>query len=437
MKESRYKTYMLIVLLVTLAFSYTDRLALGLVLQNIKSELHLSDTELGLLTGVAFGLFYSVMGIPIARRADRGNRITIITITTALWSVMVALMGAASSFVQLALVRVGVAVGEAGCVPPAHSLIADYYGRAERPRAVGVYMLGAPLSTLIGFFGAGWLNQLYGWRVMFVVLALPGLAVAALAGLTLKEPRRALAAKAQATPEQPSLKEVFSTLWAIPTFRRVLLAYSVAIFFSSGLNQWLPTFFIRSHGLKTGELGTLFTVCFGLTGFVGIYGGGALASRFAPNNERLQLRILAVLTAALIVLRPLSFLAPSTFWSFALMTVAAMAVYVGEGPMFAIFQTLVPARMRAQSIAIIYLCANLFGMGLGPLAVGALSDSMHHWAGDASLRYAMVAVCPGYLWVIWQLWRASQSVAADLESGRGEQPAADAALAIIAATPVP
>jgi MFS family permease len=412
-----YKNYLLVVLMFVLAFSYVDRLALGIVMQSIKNDLHLSDTELGLLTGIAFAAFYSVMGIPIARWADRGNRVTIIALAAVLWSVMVALSGAVANIFQFTLVRIGVAIGEAGCVPPAHSLIADYFTRSERPRALGVYMLGAPVSALIGYFAAGWLNELYGWRTMFVILALPGIALSAVAWLTLKEPRLK-AGPALNAPPQPSMKDVFLVLWKIPTFRRVLFAYSAAIFFGSGLTQWLPTFFIRSHGLHTGELGTLFTLNFGLTGLVGIYGGGALASRFFPNNERLQLRILAALTLSLLLLKPISFLVPSTFWAFALMAVCALATYVGESPLFAIFQSLVPPRMRATAIAIIYLCANFVGLGLGPLAVGALSDALHPLVGNDSLRYAMAAVCPGYLFVIWQQWRASQSVGEDLERAR-------------------
>ena len=149
MKKPTYRYYLLGVALLILAFNYVDRLALGLLLQNIKEELHLSDTQLGLLTGIAFAAFYSIMGIPIARWADRGNRVTIITVTTALWSVAVAACGLAGSFLQLLLIRVGVGVGEAGCVPPANSLIADYFARAERPRAVAIYMLGSPLSVVI------------------------------------------------------------------------------------------------------------------------------------------------------------------------------------------------------------------------------------------------------------------------------------------------
>src|SRR5262249_49919632 len=151
--------YLVTLLMVIFAFNFLDRLALGIALQDIKFELHLSDTQLGFLSGIAFASFYALMGIPIARWADRGNRVTIIGLTTALWSAAVALCGVAMSFAQLLLIRVGVAVGEAGCQPSALSLISDYFNRAERPRAIGVYTMGAPLSFMVGFFAAGWLNQ--------------------------------------------------------------------------------------------------------------------------------------------------------------------------------------------------------------------------------------------------------------------------------------
>src|SRR5688500_12783235 len=184
--QYRQRNYLLALLTTILAFNYIDRLALGLLLEDIKADLALTDTQLGFLTGIAFALFYAVMGIPIARWADRGNRVTIISLTTALWSVAVALCGAAGSFVQLLVIRAGVAVGEAGCHPPALSLIADYFTRAERPRAVARYMLGWPLALLIGYFAAGWLNEFWGWRATFVILGLPGLVLAALARFTLK-----------------------------------------------------------------------------------------------------------------------------------------------------------------------------------------------------------------------------------------------------------
>ncbi len=420
MQDKAYKKYLLGILLVTLAFNSVDRLALGLVLQDIKADLQLSDSQLGLLTGFAFALFYSTMGIPIARWADRGNRVRIISLTTALSSTLVALCSTATSFVQLLLLRVGVAVGEAGCVPPAHSLIADRFARAERPRAVAIYMLGGSLSLFTGYFVAGWLNELYGWRAMFVLLGIPGIALAMLTWFTVREPRRAGGPAALApAAAQPSMARVCVALWAIPTFRHLLAAFSVIFFLNYGISQWLPAFFIRVHGLQTGELGTWFALIFGLSSFAGIYLGGELATRHAANDERRQLRILAFLFAALTAIRPVTYLVPDVYWAFALLVPTVLVITVGDGPLFAVIQTLVPENMRAMSIALIYLFANLIGMGLGPLVAGALSDLLRPWAGDESLRYALIALCPGYLWAMWHLWRASETVERDLGVAHG------------------
>jgi MFS family permease len=430
MKETTYRKYLLTVLLVIQAFNYLDGLAMGLVSQNIKMELHLSDTELGFLTGIAFWLFYSTMGIPIARWADAGNRVTIISLTLGIWSVMVALCGKAANFAQLLLVRVCVAVGEAGCIPPAHSLISDYFTRGERPRALAIYMLGGPMSMTFGYFLAGWLNELYGWRAMFIMLGLPGLGLAAVAWLTLKEPRLAIGDKTVVSPfprrdtttqrsNRTSLGQVFSILWKMAAFRHLLISFAVISFFVSGILQWQPAFFVRSYGLKTGELGTWFAVVYGLGGMLGTYTSGELVSRFATNNECLQLRAMAVLTCVFGVFSALIYLAPNRYWAFGLLAIAAVTGNAVNGPVFAAIQSLVPSHMRATSIALIYLVANLVGTGLGPLAVGALSDAMRPWAGDESLRYALLVLCPGYLWGGWHLWRAGRTVGRDLETSQG------------------
>jgi len=435
MKETVYKQYLLTVLSVILAFNYVDRLALGIVLQDIKVDLDLSDTQLGFLTGVAFALFYSVMGIPLARWADRGNRVTIIGITTAVWSAAVALCGLAQTFLQLLLIRIGVAVGEAGCIPTAHSLIADNFPRAERPRAVAWYMLGGPSSFVLGYFLAGWLNEFYGWRATFVLLGLPGLGLATLAWFTLREPRRGRPAREAASrfavpslsePEtlssaQPSLKEVSLILRATTTFRHLLFSLSVMFFFSYGIGQWTPAFFIRSHGLETGALGTWFTMIYGVGGIVGTYWGGELASRHAAHNERLQLKAVAIVYASFGVISPFIYLLPNHYLAFGVMTVVTVGGTMANGPLFATIQTLVPPRMRAMSIAIIYLFANLIGMGLGPLAAGALSDAVRPWAGEDSLRYALLALCPGYVWGGWHLWRGSRTVTRDLQVAQVDQ----------------
>ena len=376
------------------------------------------------------------MGIPIARWADRGNRVTIISLTTALGSVMVVLCGMTASFVQLLLVRIGVAVGEAGCVPPSNSLVADYFTRAERPRAVAIYMLGSPLSVVIGFFLAGWLSEFYSWRVTFMLLGLPGLALAALVWFTLREPRRGrsmpetasrldtafdLSASAASSSTQPSLKHVCMTLWANTTFRHLLFCFSVLYFFNYGIWKWQPSFFIRSHGLTIGELGVWFAVIYGFGGLLGTYLGGELASRRAANNERLQLKGMAVVYCGFGIISACVYLSPNRYLAFGFLALATVGIHSVSGPLFATIQTLVPPRMRAISIATIYLFANLIGMGLGPLAAGALSDALRPWAGEESLRYALLTLCPGYLWGGWHLWRGSKTVSRDLEdAGRVE-----------------
>lgn len=426
MKKPSYKHYVLGTLLVVMAFNFVDRLALAVVMQDIQAELALSDTQLGLLTGIAFALFYSVMGIPIARWADRGNRVTIISLTTALWSVAVMLCGLIGNFFQFMLIRIGVAVGEAGCIPPAHSLIADYFSRAERPRAVAIYMMGAPLSAVFGYFLAGWLNELYGWRAMFVILGVPGLALAALARWTLREPRLAkpaLEPRASTTmqPLQPRLAEVFRVLWTNTTYRHLLFCFSVMSFFSAGVLQWNPTFFIRSFGLQTGELGTWFAVIHGLGGILGAFCGGELASRFAPNNERLQLELCGLAYLGFGVLSASVYLSSNYYWAFAFLTIGVIGSYLTTGPLFATLQTLVPGRMRATSLAIMYLFSNLIGLGLGPLIVGALSDALRPMFAEDSLRYALLALCPGYVWAAWHVWRASTSITGDLKAAEAER----------------
>lgn len=419
-KDSVYRKYLLGVLLLIMVCNSVDRLALGLVLQDIKRDLHLTDTELGFLTGFAFALFYAFAGLAIARWADRGNRVSIITVTMALWSAMVALCGAATSFLQLLLLRAAVGVGEAGFVPSANSLIADYFGRGERPRAMAIYMMGGSLSVFIGYFLAGWIDELYGWHVMFVVLGAPGLLVAMLAWCTLREPRLSSPASPATgrteSPSAPRLKEVRSVLWANVTFRHLLLCIAVAYFFGAGILQWLPAFFIRSYGLKPGELGTWLAVVNGSGGLLGMYMGGALASRFAANNERLQFRVMALLFLICGGIYGLTYLVSNVYAAFGLTGLATMGLATSNGPLFGTIQSLVPDRMRAVAIAIAYLFANLIGLGLGPLAAGALSDALRPWLGSESLRYALLALCPGYAWAGWHLWRASRTVMVDLET---------------------
>lgn len=416
MQNAKYKNYLLTVLLITLAFNFVDRLAFGVVMEDIKAELRLTDTELGFLTGIAFAIFYAVLGIPIARWADRGNRVTIISLAVALWSASVALCSMAANFVQLLVIRIGIGIGEAGCQPPALSLISDYFSRAERPRAVSRYKLGWPLALILGPLAAGWSNEFFGWRVTFIILGVPGLALAVLAALTLKEPRRGRAVPlASSSANEPTVREVIATLWANVTYRHLLLCLLFSNFFTDGILQWQPAFFIRTHGLDTGELGTWLALFYGGGTLLGTYLGGELVFKYAANNERLQLQAIAIIYALFAVLTAAVYLAPTHEWAFVFLCVAVVGGGATNGPLFAATQTLVPPRMRAMSVAIILFFANLIGGGFGPLLAGALSDAFRPFLGEESLRYALVALSPGYFWCTWHLWKGSKTVARDVE----------------------
>jgi MFS transporter, Spinster family, sphingosine-1-phosphate transporter len=446
MQEAAYRRYMLVVLAILLAFNSAERSALGVVLQDLKVDLSLSDTQLGFLTGMAFALFYSVMGIPIARWADRSDRARIISITAALCGSAVALSGLSANYVQLLLIRVGVAVGEAGGMPSALSLIADYFSRAERPRAMSIYLQGGALSLLIGYFAAGWIDQFYGWRLTFVALGSPCLAVAVVAGLTLKEPRRtdtltrasagelptprlvwrgSPAATISTPSGQPTLGAVFSTLWGKRTFRELLTFISLMSLFNFGIAQWLPAFLMRSYRLRTGELGTWTAAIGGLGLILGTYLGGAWASRRAAGNERLQLRVMAASIGIVGVLAFLMLFAPNRYWAFGFMGLWNAVGTAICGPMYALIQTLAPERMRATATTLVLLCTNLIGAGLGPLVAGGLSDLLRLWAGQESLRYALLALCPGYVWAAVHLWRAGATVNFDLRVVESESSLAD------------
>lgn len=414
---------MLLFLMLVLVFNNVDRQLIGLVLQDIKLDLGLSDTQLGLLTGIAFALFYSVMGIPIARWADKGNRKTIISVTTALWSVMLIMCGYAANFTQLLLARIGVAVGEAGCLPPANSLIAEYFSRAERPQAMAFYLQGMTLSTIIGYFAGGWLTEFYGWRTAFVILALPGLVLALLAHLTLREPRLSsnrLAEGGRPQKSEPAeallpLIAVFKILWGKKTFRHLITAYAIQKFFSLGVATWLAAFFIRSHGMQTGEIGTWFAVIWGGFGSLGLFLGGYLASRYAVHRESFQLKVIAGIFVVMTSLNIVAYLADDKYVALGLIALSSFISLMVYGPLWGIIQSVVQDRIRATAVATIYLVANLIGMGLGPFIMGILSDVLMPKFGQESLRYALIAFAPGYYWLAVHLYFASKTVADDIE----------------------
>lgn len=424
MARLQYRDYMLVVLTTATAVTAFDPISLSL--QGIKASFGLSDSQLGLLTGMAFAAFYSLAGMPIARLADRGNRVWVIGVCIGLFGIAVSLCGIAGSFMQLLMLRVGVAVGEAGCLPATNSLLADYFGRSDRPRVVAVSLIGSPVGAMISFMSAGWLLGLLGWRLTFGVLGLPGLLLGTVVLMTLKEPRtKQLKAGRSASSRTPparggntGLATMLRELWANQTYRKIVFGFSVLSFFGGGIAQWQPAFLTRSFGMQPGAIGIWFSVIFGLGGIVGTYCAGYLASRFAAGNEKLQFRGIAAACVLTGIASCLLYSAQSRALALALLALTAVGVASIGGPLFATLQSLVPDRMRALSVSLMYLFSNLIGMGLGPLAVGALSDLLHPYLGQESLRYALVAMCPGYLWTGWHLWRAGETVTRDIREAQ-------------------
>jgi MFS family permease len=414
-----YLRYALGLLCVVYVVNFVDRQVLAILLQSIKRDLQLSDLQLGLLSGTAFGLFYATLGIPIARLADRFSRKGVIAISIAIWSGMTALCGSASGFAALLVYRVGVGVGEAGGSPPAHSIISDYFPPERRATALGIFSLGVPLGILVGFLAGGWLDQTLGWRLAFVVVGLPGLLVAALVALTLREPPRGLSEQLQAPPgPAPTAAQVIRFLWRLRSFRHLSLGSALYAFVGYSVTTWAPSFLARSHGMEQGEIGTWLALIIGIGGGLGIYLGGRLADHFSARDPRGRLW---VPTVALLLSFPFGFViytTSNTTLALALFTIPAFLGLMYQAPAFAVTQSLATPQMRSTAAAVLLFVINIIGLSLGPLLTGALSDALEPRLGDDSLRYALLIVSLALAWSAFHFHRAGRTLVADLEVTR-------------------
>lgn len=413
-----YKRYVLGLLLVVYTSNMLDRQILAILLQPIKQDLALSDTQLGLLSGVAFALFYVTVGIPVARWADNHNRRNLIALSIAVWSGMTALCGMALNFWQLALARVGVGIGEAGCSPPAHSMIADYFPEETRARAMSIYCLGIPLGSTLGYLLGGWINELYGWRIAFLSLGLPGLLLAMLVRMTLAEPPRGHSEKIKPVEleESPSLGTVIVFLWRRRSFRHLSLGTALLALGAYGSASWFPAFLMRTHGMSTGEIGTWLGFIGGGAGVTGALLGGWLADKLGQHDARWYCWVPGI---AMVFTAPFSaaaMLTPNTVLVMLLIIVPTMAQAIHAPPVFATVQRLVGLRMRATASAILFFIVNLIGLGLGPLVIGAVSDGISHTYGEESLRITLLFGSVIWLWSAVHFILAARYLREDLAS---------------------
>jgi len=395
-------------------FNFIDRQILSILLEPIKQDLGLSDTALGMLTGFAFALFYATLGIPIARLADRGNRRNIIAWSLTIWSAMTALSGIAQNFWHLLIARIGVGVGEAGCSPPAHSMIADYFPAENRATALGIYSLGIPVGILFGFIAGGWLNEFFGWRVAFFVVGVPGILLALLVRWSLREPDRGMAEGRQANADQPGIMETFTYLYQKPSFRHMAIGGGLTAFVGYGIVTWVPSFLIRSYGMDTGEVGTYLGLILGIPGGIGIALGGYLADRYGAKDTRWYLW---VVTVALLIAVPITvgvYLSSSATASLLFLILPVLLGNFYQATTFSQAQGLVPLRMRAVAAAVLLFILNIIGLGAGPQMVGVVSDLLAPTYGDESLRYALLALSFVNIWAAYHYYLAGKTLKQDL-----------------------
>jgi MFS family permease len=386
-----YTGWVLGLLLAVYVSNFIDRTILSVLQQPIKEEFRLADWQLGLLGGLSFALLYSILGVPIARLAERRNRVSIITVALLVWSAMTALCGLASGYAQLLLCRVGVGVGEAGATPPAQSLISDYFPPERRATALSIYGLGVPIGSLLGSVVGGFIAQQWGWRAAFFAVGVPGLFLALLVRFTLREPPRGHSEGGGAVAEAPSTGTIVRVLWAKPAFRQLAAGMTVTSFAGYAMSAFAATYLMRAFHLNVAQAGLIAGLVNGLSAAAGTLLGGLLTDWAGRGDRRWYVWIPAlglVLSAPLYVA---AYLQADLRVVLILLIVPGVLHYLYLGPTYAVMHNMVAPRMRATATALLLLVLNLIGLGFGPTLLGLASDIFAHsaFAGDFAVA------CPG------------------------------------------
>lgn len=406
----RRRTLTLALLTFTYFFSYMDRQILAILQELIKKDLHLSDTQLGLLGGFAFAVFYATLGIPAARLADKGNRKKLVAIALALWSAMTALCGLAQNFIQLLIARIGVGIGEAGSSPPSHSMIADLYPPERRAGAMAIYSLGVVLGAAFGTIIGGTVAKFFGWRMAMFAVGLPGVALALLVWWLVVEPRRGLSDPdhAPGSDAPTPLAAGFAALWQSAPARHLVAAVTLTSMVGYGLTYWGPSFMQRTLEVDILTISLFVAPVAGIAGTISAVAGGRIADRLAKSHGlHAQSMMVAVLKTVALPFALAFFLIDDFAIAVTAYFIAVLFQNSYLGPSFALIQGLAPVRQRALWAAITLLAINLIGLGLGPTLVGVISDLLKPSMGAASLRWAMLIFAMVTPWAIWHYWRAA------------------------------
>lgn len=430
-QQGGYRVFVVALLFLAYMFNYVDRVLLGILQEPIKHEFGLSDFQVGALGGPAFALLYALASLPIARYVERSSRRNVISSALIVFSLMTALCGLATSYTQMFLARMGVSIGEAGLAPASHSIISDYFPGPTRTRAIAFFSLGVPVGALLATFAGGAIAQALGWKAAFLALGTPGLVLAGLIWVTVREP-----ARPGSDSHVPGMLEVFRELGSKASYRHLLAAATITAMVSYSVGQYLTSFFLRAHDLPIASAARYTGLALGLSGGIGTFGGGYVAEKLSARGRNI---LAQVPVTGLLVATPLYFvvfLSQSLTIAVTALMIGAVFHYLTVAPMYAMGQGLANPRSRATSVAVILLSLNLLGYGLGPPLVGMVSDHLAAWfsagapgggsacstdnalpacraASAKGLRYALALIACFQVWAAHHFWRAGKHINKD------------------------
>ena len=395
-------------------YSFADRQLPSIMIPELKAELLLTDAQIGFLFGTVFAIFFGIATLIFGRLADTQYRKNVLIFAILMWSVLTGLCGIAQQFWDLIIFRIGVGVGEAGCSPPAHSMIADYFPANKRSTALGIYSLGIPFGIMFGLFAGGWINEVFGWRLAFFVVGIPGILLAFIFRFTVKEPIRGQAEGKIDSENQPSIFETISYLVKKRSFRHLVFAAALAAFVGYGAITWLPSFFQRSYGMQTSDVGWYLGLILGIPGGLGIFLGGYLSDYFGAKNVKWSLWVAAIAMALTVPFNVYVYLSPTATMSFLWLIIPVALGNFYQAATFSQTQGLVELRMRSVAAAILLFIINIIGLGFGPQSVGILSDLLHSEYGKDSLRYSLLIFAFLKLWCAFHYYMAGKYLKEDL-----------------------
>jgi predicted MFS family arabinose efflux permease len=415
-KIRRY--YLIAIIWIVLLLRTVDLQVMSVLLEPIRAEFHLSDTELGLLTGTAFAIFYAVLGIPVALLADLCRRRTIIATCLGLWSVMTAVCGLCYSFGSLLLARIGVGIGEAGGAPPAYSLVSEWCTAERRSTIFSVLQTSVPMGVFTGFIVGGYVNATLGWRATLMAIGVFGLVVSLVVRLTVPEPLRGSVDWRKEVSAR-RLVETARYLWPKRSYRHLLMATSVATLGAFGSGIWMLSFFVRVHHLSPLHVSAWLACIYGGGGILGASMGGAITDRLVKKSGDWRwlgwvpaFTLVAILPFAFFV-----FLWPIASTAFTALLGVVVLMHMWMGPAYGTVQSLAKPNQRSTAAAINLLVVNLLALGCGPLIVGAMSDYLNPRFGENAIRYSiLLLVTTTYAWAAIHFFLASKTVRGDLRS---------------------